>query len=265
MKLSIITVNLNNCSGLEKTMNSVFSQSRDDFEYIVIDGGSTDGSLGLIKSHSEKISFWLSEGDKGIYNAMNKGIIASTGDYVLFLNSGDSLIERDTLTNAFSYFQGEDLIYGNLLFLDRSSSWIKTFPDDLAFEYFIHNYLPHPATFIKKSLFSSVGMYNESYQFVSDWEFFLLAINKYNCSYRHIPITISNFNLDGVSSNEENFGFIRGEMDHSLNRNFPTIIPGYIELNKLRTDFNVLQHEYNILKNSKFNKLNQRIQKILFG
>ena len=96
-KLSIITVNLNNCIGLQKTFDSLFEQIFKDFEQIVIDGGSTDGSRELIETNVDKISYWVSEKDSGIYNAMNKGIIKATGDYLLFLNSGDHLLHKNIL------------------------------------------------------------------------------------------------------------------------------------------------------------------------
>jgi glycosyltransferase involved in cell wall biosynthesis len=91
-KLSIITVNLNNIGGLQKTFESVFNQLFSDYEYIVIDGGSTDGSVDIIAQNAIKISYWISERDNGIYHAMNKGIQVSKGEYILFLNSGDSLL-----------------------------------------------------------------------------------------------------------------------------------------------------------------------------
>ncbi|MDR2910496.1 MAG: glycosyltransferase [Bacteroidales bacterium] len=95
MKLSIITINLNNVAGLQKTIESVVKQTFTDYEYIVIDGGSTDGSADIIKQHANKITYWVSEPDKGIYNAMNKGIRVAKGEYCLFLNSGDWLINSN--------------------------------------------------------------------------------------------------------------------------------------------------------------------------
>ncbi len=107
-KLSIITINLNNSAGLDKTMKSVLVQSFRDFEYIVIDGGSNDGSVEILKSFEKLYSnkteiIWLSETDKGIYNAMNKGIDLAHGEYLLFLNSGDSLVNPDILQTVFSH------------------------------------------------------------------------------------------------------------------------------------------------------------------
>ena len=113
MKFSIITVNYNNKEGLRKTIESVIHQTFNDYEYIIIDGGSTDGSVDIIKEYNDKISYWISEKDKGIYNAMNKGIRVSTGDYLLFLNSGDHLSENNVLEKVFPYLDGTDFVYGN--------------------------------------------------------------------------------------------------------------------------------------------------------
>ena len=100
-QLSIITINYNNLAGLQKTFESVFNQTFQDFEYIVIDGGSTDGSKELIEQYHDKIDYWVSEPDSGIYNAMNKGIVRANGEYLQFLNSGDSLLGENILKNVF--------------------------------------------------------------------------------------------------------------------------------------------------------------------
>ena len=101
-ELSIITINLNNCAGLQKTLDSVFAQTFTDYEYLVIDGGSTDGSAELIKKQENKFVYCVSEKDNGIYHAMNKGIRKATGDYLLFLNSGDYLVNDEVLSNCSS-------------------------------------------------------------------------------------------------------------------------------------------------------------------
>ncbi|MFT4805390.1 MAG: glycosyltransferase involved in cell wall biosynthesis, partial [Psychroserpens sp.] len=97
MKLSIITINFNNAVGLKKTIESVVNQTSNDFEYIVIDGGSNDGSVDVIKEYEAKVSYWVSEVDKGIYHAMNKGILLAKGDYLEFLNSGDILVNETVI------------------------------------------------------------------------------------------------------------------------------------------------------------------------
>src|SRR4051812_22804100 len=96
-RLSIITINYNNVSGLRKTVESVVNQTSQDFEYIVIDGGSTDGSVDVLKQYAKKIKYWISEPDKGIYNAQNKGILKATGEYCHFINSGDYLVKNDVI------------------------------------------------------------------------------------------------------------------------------------------------------------------------
>src|SRR5512145_3080868 len=93
-RISIITVNLNNSIGLERTISSVVNQNFCDFEYIIIDGARTEGRLNVIKRYNERLKFWISEPDKGIYDAMNKGLLKATGDYLLFLNSGDFLYDK---------------------------------------------------------------------------------------------------------------------------------------------------------------------------
>src|SRR4051812_9372166 len=113
-KLSIITVNLNNAEGLETTIKSVTGQKNRDFEFIIIDGASTDNSLKVLADYDKQIDLWISEKDKGIYEAMNKGISKSNGAYLLFLNSGDYLYSEDTIGHVMEYLTGEaDIVYGN--------------------------------------------------------------------------------------------------------------------------------------------------------
>ena len=126
MKYSIITVNFNNKEGLRKTIESVIHQSFCDFEYIVIDGGSTDGSMDIIKEYESHINYWVSEPDKGIYNAMNKGILKAQGDYINFMNSGDCLYDNNVLNNTLPYLTA-DIVYGRLFyFKDHPTCFIST-------------------------------------------------------------------------------------------------------------------------------------------
>lgn len=173
MKLSIVTINYNNKEGLRKTIESVVGQTYRYIEYIVIDGGSTDGSTDVIRLHEDTISYWVSEPDKGIYNAMNKGVAKTTGDYVLFLNSGDYLVSPtiiDEIQNEL--FSNEDVIFGLL----------KTYPSNrigytdvhlplTMQDFFERSPIPHPASFIKRDLFQEMK-YDETLKIVSDWKFF---------------------------------------------------------------------------------------------
>ena len=157
-KLSIITVNLNNAPGLQKTMQSVFAQTFSDYDYIIIDGDSTDSSKEFIEKHADKLSYWVSETDEGIYQAMNKGIAKANGEYLLFLNSGDYFYSDESLSALFKNSNYEDIIYGNLLVNEEDGKqWILDYPAELSFGYFYRHSLPHQSTLIKTNLFKTIG------------------------------------------------------------------------------------------------------------
>ncbi|MEO5998774.1 MAG: glycosyltransferase family 2 protein [Chitinophagaceae bacterium] len=231
--LSIITINYNNSAGLEKTIKSVIKQAPGNFEYIIVDGGSNDDSLNIIKQHQLKISKWVSEPDNGVYHAMNKGIMMSGGDYILFLNSGDYFSETLNLNKVIAeYLIDRDIIYGNLyLEKDGAITREKIYPDSLGFKYFyyLNESLPHPATFIRKSLLEKVGYYNEKYKVVSDWEFWLKAIFLFQATYLHLPFPISVFNLEGLSSGLKGLTIDKLEREEVYQQYFSWLIDDYNE------------------------------------
>lgn len=184
IKLSIITVNYNNCSGLHKTLVSVQKQTaRDSFEFIIVDGKSTDGSLELINEYDTLlIDKWISESDNGIYEAMNKGISIAEGEYLLFLNSGDWLYNDFVIESCLPYFKA-DIVYGNAWFKKGKREWVEKYPSKLSFYFFYQYTLNHQSTFIKASLFNDYGMYREDLKINSDWEFFpVLNLIKVNAT-----------------------------------------------------------------------------------
>jgi glycosyltransferase involved in cell wall biosynthesis len=198
-KLSIITINFNNFSGLKRTVESVINQTYKDFEYIVIDGGSTDGSAAYVQEVKQHISYAVSEPDKGIYNAMNKGISRAGGEYLLFLNSGDVLATEDILFNLIKFANGDyGLISGDLRF--RENNCIQNSPHELSFDFFLKGSLPHCSTLISMGLFKELGHYQEEYSIVSDWVFFVKCyLQKVN--YLKLDIVISIFDIPGASGN----------------------------------------------------------------
>ena len=206
MQFSIITINYNNAEGLEKTIKSVKSQTYSNFEHIIIDGNSKDGSKTVIESHKDFFSYSISEPDTGIYNAMNKGIKVSKGKYLLFLNSGDKLYDHQILDKVSKkMFENLDIYYGDLNLIFKKENKIQVFPKKLSFGFFYEKSLAHPSVFIKKNLFDDLFYYNESFKIISDWEFFTCAICKYNASYKHLGLIISKFNTDGISSRLESY------------------------------------------------------------
>lgn len=237
-QISIITVNFNNKEGLIRTINSVYTQSYTDYEHIIIDAGSTDGSREIIEAYeekSDKLTYWVSEPDRGIYNGMNKGITRAQGEYLLLLNSGDFL-EEEALDKVRGSLTGEELIYGNLNFISPTGEKrLQTFPcppfeiTELISPSF---YLPHPATFIKGKLLKKL-LYTEQYKIVSDWEFWLKAIIFEQCSMKHVDICITNFYEGGISANLPAIAKEREEVLASL---FPPLLfDGLQELARLKS------------------------------
>ncbi len=194
---------MNNAEGLEKTIQSVVNQTFTDYEYLVIDGGSTDGSVDIIKKYVGKITYWVSEPDKGIYNAMNKGIKKAKGEYCLFLNSGDWLVNNKVLDKVFSLGFDEDIVYGNYLFKTNDKTTLKKPPDNITFDFLLDSSLPHTSSFIKKNLFTKFGYYNTNNKIISDWEFFLYTIIIKNVKTKYINETISMFDGNGISNQKK--------------------------------------------------------------
>lgn len=256
MKLSIITINYNNAEGLKKTIKSVVNQSYSDFEYIVIDGGSTDNSKKVIESFSEKISYWVSEPDSGIYNAMNKGIKKSGGEYLLFINSGDTLFDEKVLEKVFSHNPEEDLVFGNLhrLFPNGDTD-IVPMPDYVDIKHMFTSTLCHPVTFIKRDLFCKYGLYREDLRIVSDWAFFFKIIVFGRASQKHLDIIIASFSMDGMSSLPENHTIVTSETQQVIKESFS------YELLRIYETYS--DNKYYNFYNKKIFRLGRRIKNVL--
>lgn len=217
MKLSIVTINYNNAEGLRKTLASVAEQTYRDIEHIIIDGGSTDGSVDVIKeyvsSNPNKDPFfkhdikWVSEKDSGIYNGMNKGLRKATGSYIEILNSGDILAAPDVTERMVKELEKEEypaILYGNML---KSYDGKKIINKDAcgganateSFLYFYKGTLNHDCAYIRRDLFEKYGLYNEEMKICSDWEWYVKAIvlGGEKPVYTNIDVTI--FDMNGVS------------------------------------------------------------------
>lgn len=200
MKLSIITINFNNRDGLRKTIESVVNQTWQEFEYIIIDGGSTDGSVEVIKEYADRIDYWVSEPDKGIYDAMNKGIDQAKGEYCLFMNSADTFNNNEVIEHAHITLDGTDIVCGQLKF---PHGYIMKGPKVVSMQHFYTSTLPHQATFIKTQLLKDEP-YDTSYRIVSDWKFWIQSLIFKNATYKSINLTIANFDINGISSINKN-------------------------------------------------------------
>ena len=201
MKLSIITINYNNVLGLKRTIDSVLSQGWKDFEWIVIDGGSTDGSRELIEKHSSAFTYWCSERDGGIYEAMNKGVRHSRGEYLNFLNSGDTYYKSDTLEKLFSHEITADVIYGDAYLRagedDVTGLWVT--PAKITIEGYLNGFcVNHQASIIRRVLMLS-HLYDESYRISADTEFFAYVLFR-GATFKKINLPIAVFQGGGISS-----------------------------------------------------------------
>ncbi len=233
MKLSIITINYNNKQGLQKTIDSVISQTWKDYEWIIIDGGSTDGSKELIEEYQDHFSYWCSEPDKGIYNAMNKGIAKSKGDYLSFMNSGDCFYEPTTLEKIFQENLYGDMVYGDWVRIETDGIKFNRAPKTASIITFYTCNICHQAMLLKSTEMKQKG-YDESYKVYADWARWMLMMLD-NCTTQYIPVTIcSSYGIEGLSS------VITYEMLNELERikclipkQYRTILDETIENNKI--------------------------------
>ena len=226
MKLSIITINLNNKAGLQKTIDSVVSQTFKDFEWIVIDGGSTDGSKELIEQYVGHFAYWVSEPDNGIYNAMNKGIKVAKGEYLQFLNSGDWLVDETALERCFSHGFTADIAYGDLWLCEGEVRERYNYPNQLTLRFLYDFSLGHCASFIRKEVIEN-ELYDERLKIVSDWEFYLKqALN--NKTFEYIDEDVSCFDMSGVSC--KNGQLVNQERNKVLKELIPNMLVGDYEL-----------------------------------
>ncbi|WP_299522912.1 glycosyltransferase family 2 protein [Winogradskyella sp.] len=264
-ELTIITVNYNNASGLRDTIISVKNQNIDTIEHVVIDGASSDGSISILEEYTSHVKY-KTEPDSGVYEAMNKGIKLAEGKFLLFLNSGDVLHDDNVLTNVLPKLKSEYAIcYGNLVFKSESDRFVQKYPERLSFSFFLKESLPHPATFIQKSLFDTLFFYSETFKIVSDWEFFICAICKENVAYKYLDETISIFGLDGMSNHPSNKKVIEAERKQVLQKHFPAFIEDYSDINLLETNrFKALRALENTAVGRKLNSIWLRLMLLVY-
>ena len=224
IKLSIITVCKNEETNIERTLTSVLEQTFTDYEYVVIDGGSTDGTMDIVNKYSDRINIIVSEPDTGIFNAQMKGLKYSSGEYIYFLNAGDYLSGKSILEKVFLSAKSSDIVYGDIIYklkngmLYRKKSFKIISPMKLMLES-----LPHPATFTKRSVFDKCGKFDESYKIIADYEFLLRALLKFRCSTQYISIPLAVFNLEGLSSKSENTLSYKHELDKAQREYVPKL------------------------------------------
>ena len=204
MKVSLITIAYNSAATIEDTIKSIVAQEYSNIEYIIIDGGSTDNTLSIIEKYKESISTIISEPDKGIYDAMNKGVQNATGDLVGILNSDDIYADNKVVSNIVEAIGNKDSIYADLVYVDRDNT-------DKVTRYwksgkyrkgiFKKGWMPpHPTFFIKKSCYDQYGIYNLQLKSAADYELMLRMLHKHNISVAYLPEVITKMRVGGQSN-----------------------------------------------------------------
>ena len=271
--LSIITINYNNAAGLRKTLESARNQTSKNYEHIIIDGGSTDDSVSIIKEfladseYAKQVSFWCSEKDKGIYDAMNKGIPHANGKYCLFLNSGDYLADVDVV-NRFSKYKYSDneIIYTNAIFYDNKKKWLVNFPDKITLNFFYaHKSLCHqnmlfPVSYMKNNLYSL------EYKITADVDLYIKAYRVSKLRLRQINDVISCYECELGMSSTVNKDILNAEWDIMINKYIPRdFFETLDETKQITAELNIYENYYHgILKSllsllKKYTKLKEHV------
>lgn len=205
MKISIITVTLNNAGYIEDCIQSVLNQDYENIEYIVVDGGSTDGTIDIIKKYEDKIDVWISEPDEGMYDAINKGISMSNGDIIGILHSDDLYIDEHVIGNVVREFSNHvDSVYADLVYVERNNpEKVVRYYDSSVFQIskFAYGWMPaHPTCFIKKNIYDKYGLYKTDFIIAADYELLVRFYAKHRVSYSYLQKVIVKMRRGGIST-----------------------------------------------------------------
>lgn len=239
MKISLLTVSFNSATTIKDTIESIRTQDHNDIEYIVVDGNSTDATVEILKANDTFISRWISEPDKGIYDAMNKALRMATGEVVGILNSDDFYFNNQILSQVAEAFSDPtiDLVFGDLVFVDpmnlnkvvRKYSSANWHPDKFAW-----GYMPaHPTVFVRRKYYEEFGLFKIDYKIAADYELLIRFLFVHKLNYRYLPITMVKMRRGGVSSRNLmsniilNNEIIRGCRENGIATNVFKIYPKY--------------------------------------
>lgn len=263
MKISIITICYNDRLGFEKTAKSIVQQTNKDFEWIVIDGGSNDGSVEIQKGYNSEMAYYVSEKDGGIYNAMNKGVLHAKGEYCIFLNSGDYFCSPRVVERIYN----KSLI-GDIIAFDMFANIGKRFhayneaPEKINFQRLMVGSIGHQSTLIKTELLRNTP-YREDLKIASDWVFWFEILLKQHKTYQAINIPVCVFDMSGISESVENINRIKEERRTYLNTCFSDDIVEHITSNC--NVYSSLDGSYIYGIERKIQKVSYRIISIFFA
>lgn len=228
-KISIITVCFNSVKTIEQTIDSVVTQTYPNIEYIIIDGGSTDGTVDIIRKYKDRISYWVSEHDRGIYDAMNKGICVATGEYIQFLGSDDCLVANNIIRNVADLLERDsdiDLLSGTVWMVDEELKIQYLWNNEFTYDDVYNGYMIHHQGMFTRTKILKERLFETSYKIVSDYEFFLYAYFNDNIKKEYSKLPIAFYSLSGISASadEEKWG------EHEIVMNKYNLNPNYVSL-----------------------------------
>ena len=232
MKLSIVTINLNNVEGLKRTIDSIVSQTYSNYEWIIIDGGSIDGSTDLIEQNKQHLSYWCSEPDKGIYNALNKGIAYANGEYISFMNSGDVYASENILQEVFLQDHKGGILYGDWIIEYKTKEVRMSFSVDKLFTELTRRNICQQAMFYRTHLLKQKG-FDETIAILADHARNVeLALS--GVQYEYLPFVVCRYDMNGISSRDDTI-LTRKEDWERINMLYPQwLLPLLSELDAYR-------------------------------
>ena len=236
MFFSIITINRNNAKGLEDTIQSVLSQDRNLYEFIIIDGASSDNSLEVIKKYESQIHYYISEPDTGIYNAMNKGIDKAKGEYAIFMNSGDSFSYPTALNDISKNNLNADFLFSGWTRIKNGKKLASYLPKEKITLYtlFYHSTcVCHQATFIKVSVLKELQGYEEKLKVSADICFVMKALVVDYKTFQILPYYITNLDVTGISGNLKGMTILNEEKPAYFKKLCPYVYDDYIKMHKI--------------------------------
>lgn len=203
MKFSIITVSYNAASTIERTLLSIYSQTYQDYEHIIVDGGSSDGTVDVIRNYKDRIAYWISEPDKGVYDAMNKAVKQTSGDWILFLNSDDTLYDKDTLSRLVKKMVSSNTVYyGNVVIEPMHELYGGPFDRKrLCRENICHQAILYPNSVFRKYA------YDTTYKLYADWHLNIRCMGDTDFRFSYLGETVAYFNVNGLSSRRDDYRF----------------------------------------------------------
>ncbi|AXH98438.1 glycosyltransferase [Sporosarcina sp. PTS2304] len=224
-KITIITACYNSEDTIEQTIQSVLSQTYENIEYIIVDGASTDGTMDIVEKYRDRIDVVVSEKDRGVYDAFNKGVELATGEYIIFLNSDDYFYKTDVMEKCSDFIVSHEYpigIYGDIFILNEETGFVDRYSREISIDEMKKGFMPpHPATLLKRNVIKEYGGFDLQYRIAADFDLISKLFLNYEEDILHIERVLTNFRLGGLSSHIDTMHITKSETNQILHQHFP--------------------------------------------